>query len=369
MNLTISKEQIIGGLQAVQNVVSTRTTLPILSNVLLRAEGERLELTATDLDVTIACAVEAKVKKAGASTVPVKRLFGIVRELSNAEIDLEVDEKNTCTIRSGSSFYKINGLSADEFPPLPKFKEEKKVVLPQETVKAMMKKTSFAMSTDESRYVLNGIFLSLKDHKLTMVATDGRRLALVDEEVDVAEQSQGEFIVPSKTVNELNRLLGDKGESEIRYAENQASFTLKDDKGASVLIVTKLIEGNYPNYRQVIPSETKERVSLIREEFLHALRRAEIMTSEKSNSVKMSFGKNKLEITANSPEVGEAKETLAINYKGPDMAIAFNPKYMIDPLNALVNDEVFLELIDELSPGVLKINGPFLYVVMPMRLS
>ena len=369
MNLTISKEQIINGLQAVQNVVSTRTTLPILSNVLLRAEGERLEFTATDLDVTVACAVEAKVTKAGASTVPVKKLFGIVRELSSLEIELEVDEKNTCSVRAGASFYRINGLSADEFPPLPKFKEDKKVVLPQETFKSMMKKTSFAISTDESRYVLNGIFLSLKDHKMTMVATDGRRLALVDEEVDIAEKSQGEFIVPAKTVNELNRLLQDKGEVEIRYAENQASFTLKDEKGSSVLIVTKLIEGNYPNYRQVIPAETKERVALVREEFLHALRRAEIMTSEKSNSVKLSFTKNKLEITANSPEVGEAKESLAINYKGPDMAIAFNPKYVIDPLNALINDEVFLELIDELSPGVLKINGPFLYVVMPMRLS
>jgi DNA polymerase-3 subunit beta len=369
MNLTISKEQIINGLQAVQNVVSTRTTLPILSNVLLRAEGERLEFTATDLDVTVACGVEAKVTKAGATTVPVKKLFGIVRELSSLEIELEVDEKNTCSVRAGASFYRINGLSADEFPPLPKFKEDKKVVLPQETLKSMMKKTSFAISTDESRYVLNGIFLSLKDHKMTMVATDGRRLALVDEELDIAEKSQGEFIVPAKTVNELNRLLQDKGEVEIHYAENQASFTLKDEKGSSVLIVTKLIEGNYPNYRQVIPAETKERVALVREEFLHALRRAEIMTSEKSNSVKLSFGKNKLEITANSPEVGEAKESLAINYKGPDMAIAFNPKYIIDPLNALVNDEVFLELIDELSPGVVKINGPFLYVVMPMRLS
>src|SRR5438445_12030229 len=167
----------------------------------------------------------------------------------------------------------------------------------------------------------------------------------------------------------LNRLLQDKGEVEMRYTANQASFTLKDEKGSSVLIVTKLIEGNYPNYRQVIPAETKERVTLAREEFLHALRRAEIMTSEKSNSVKLNFSKNKLEITANSPEVGEAKESLAVNYKGPDMAIAFNPKYMIDPLNALTNDEVFLELIDELSPGVLKINGPFLYVVMPMRLT
>jgi DNA polymerase-3 subunit beta len=313
--------------------------------------------------------VEAKVKKAGASTVPVKRLFGIIRELANSEIDLEVDDKNVCSVRSGASFYKINGLSADEFPPLAKFKEEKKVVLPQETVGSMMKKTSFAISTDESRYVLNGIFISLKDHKMTMVATDGRRLALVDEEVDVSEKSQGEFIIPAKAVNELNRLLQDKGELEIRYTENQASFTLKDDKGSGVLIVSKLIEGNYPNYRQVIPNEVKERIPLVREEFLHALRRAEIMTSEKSNSVKLTFGKNNLAITANSPEVGEARESIAVNYKGKEMAIAFNPKYLIDPLNALPNDEVFIELIDELSPGVLKINGPFLYVVMPMRLS
>ncbi len=369
MNLTIAKDQLLNGLQAVQNVVSTRTTLPILSNVLMRAEGERLEFTATDLDVTIACGVEAQVKKAGASTVPVKKLFGIARELNGTEIDMEVDDKNVCSLRSGPSFYKINGLSADEFPPLPQFKEEKKVTLPQETVKSMMRKTSFAISTDEARYVLNGIFFSLKDHKMTMVATDGRRLALVDEEVDVSEKSHGEFIIPAKAVNELNRLLQEKGEVEMKYSENQAAFTLKDEKGFSVLIITKLIEGNYPNYRQVIPSETKERVTLPRDEFLHALRRAEIMTSEKANSVKLTFGKNNLAITANAPEVGEAKESIAINYKGKEIAVAFNPKYLIDPLNALPNDEVFIELIDELSPGVLKINGPFLYVVMPMRLS
>src|ERR1041385_3638385 len=139
MNLTISKEQLINGLQAVQNVVSTRTTLPILSNVLLKAENDRLEFTATDLDVTIACSVEAKVKKSGSATVPVKKLFGIGRELGNSEIDLEVDEKNICSIRSGASFYKINGLAADEFPPLPKFNEDKKVVLSQETAQGMMK--------------------------------------------------------------------------------------------------------------------------------------------------------------------------------------------------------------------------------------
>jgi DNA polymerase-3 subunit beta len=204
---------------------------------------------------------------------------------------------------------------------------------------------------------------------MTLVATDGRRLALVDEEVDISEKSSGEFIVPAKAVNELNRLLLDKGDVEIKFGENQASFALKDDKGFSVLLITKLIEGNYPNYRQVIPGEPKERIALGREELVQALRRAEIMTSEKANSVKLTFSKNTLTITANSPEVGEARETLAVNYKGNEIAIAFNPRYLIDPLNALAEDEVFIELIDELSPGVLKINGPFLYVVMPMRLN
>jgi DNA polymerase III subunit beta len=369
MNFSIAKEQLIHGLQSVQNVVSTRTTLPILSNVLLRAEDNRLELTATDLDVTITCSVEASVKSKGTTTVPVKKLFGVVRELGSPEIEIETDDKNASSIRAGSSFYKINGLNADEFPPIQKFKETKKIVLPQEKVKSMLKKTSFAISTDESRYVLNGIFIILKEHKMTMVATDGRRLAMTDEEVDIPETSQGEFIVPTKAVNELTRLLQDKGEVEIKFTENQVAFTLKDDKGFSILIISKLVEGNYPNYRQVIPAETKERIALQREEFLQAVKRAELMTSDKSNSVKLHFTKNNLAITANSPEVGEARESLAINYKGKDIAIAFNPAYVIEPLNALNTDEVFIELIDELSPGVLKINGPFLYVVMPMRLS
>src|SRR5882672_2951565 len=151
MNLTIAKEQLLTGLQSVQNVVSTRTTLPILSNVLLKAEANRLELTATDLDVTITCSVNAEVKKSGAVTLPVKKLFGIARELASSDIEMDVDDKNTCSLRSGASFFKIRGLGAEEFPPMPKFKEDKKVVLPQEKVRSMLKKTSFAISSDESR--------------------------------------------------------------------------------------------------------------------------------------------------------------------------------------------------------------------------
>src|SRR6185503_13978669 len=369
MRFTISKEQMMGGLQAVQNIVGSRTTLPILSNVLLRGEEGKLELTATDLDVSVSCVVNVEIKKAGAFTVPVKKFFGIVRELTASELEVEVDEKNVCKLKAGASYYKLNGLAAEEFPPLPQFSEKKKIVFPQEKVKGMLRRTSFAVSTDETRYVLNGIFVSLKEHKLTFVSTDGRRLALTEEEVELTPENEAEFILPTKAINELNRLLQVNGEVEIKFTENQASFQLRDEKGSSILLITKLVEGNYPNYKQVIPGEASERVSLGREELLQALRRAEIMTSEKSNSVKLAFTKNNLTITANTPEVGEGRESLAINYKGKDLAIAFNPGYLMDPLKALDNDEIFLELTDELSPGVVKINGPFLYVIMPMRMS
>jgi len=369
MKLTIARDQLVSGLQAVQNIVGTRTTLPVLSNVLLRAQENRLDLTATDLDVTISCSVEANVTTPGATTVPVKKLFSIVREVGAPEIDIEVDDKHYTSIQAGSSFFRIHGLPPEEFPPLPVFADSRRVVLPQDKVKTMLRRTSFAVSTDETRYVLNGLYVSLKEHKITMVATDGRRLALADEEVEVPADTQIEVIIPIKAINELNRLVLDKGEIEVTFGQNQAAFNLRDEKGFNILLISKLVEGAYPNYRHVIPAESRERVPLAREELLQALRRAEIMTSDKSNSVKLSFGRNSLAITANTPEVGEARESMAINYKGHEFAIAFNPTFLMDALKALDVDEIFFELTDELSPGVVKMNGPFLYVIMPMRMN
>lgn len=367
MKLAITKDQFANGLQAVQNVVGSRTTLPILSNVLLQAEDNRLRLTATDLDVTIASNVEAKVVRKGATTLPARRLVSIVREAAAGEIELEVDDRQVCTLHCGPSVFKIRGLSADDFPPAPNFEERAAITLPQDRLRGMLRRASFAASTDETRYVLNGIFFSLKDHKVTAVATDGRRLALTDEEADIGEAVNVEFIVPTKAVTELTRLLQEKGTVELRHTENQAAFKLLDEAGGAVVVTTKLVEGTYPNYQQVIPRECKERVTLVREEFMHALRRAEIMTSDKSNSVKLHFQRNTLLIMANTPEVGEAQETVTINYRGADLAVAFNPVFLVEALRALDTEEVFFELTDELSPGVLKINGPFLYVIMPMR--
>lgn len=368
MKLTIGQEEFITGLQAVQNVVSTRTTLPILSNVLLNAVGDRLTLTATDLDVTISKTVEAKVEIDGSFTMPVKKLLSIAREVGGSQIEMDVS-KNQCSIKSGSSSYRVNGLPAEEFPPIPNFSGQTTIQMPQDTVKTMLRRTSFAVSTDENRYVLNGLFLIFKENKLTMVATDGRRLALAEEDVELKDDNPLEVIVPTKAIQELSRSLGDKGDVEIQITENQVSFGLKENDGTGSLIVSKLVEGAYPNYKQVIPAESKHRVTLDKEELFHALRRAEIMTSEKANSVKLTFSENNLTFTANSPEVGESRETMAIKYEGEETSIAFNPQFFIDPLKALDEEEVHFEFTDQLSPGVVKVKHPFLYVIMPMRTS
>ncbi len=364
MKFSVSKEKLLAGLQTVQNVVSTRTTLPILSNVLLHAADGKLRLTTTDLDVGVSGAIDAQIDKPGATTLPARRLANIVRELPAAEVQIEIDSKNVASIRCGQSFFKILGLPEEEFPPLPKFEDAKTFSIPQQALRDALKKTSYAISTDETRYVLNGILFSFKDNKLTMVATDGRRLALVDLELEFPRSQEIEIIVPTKCVTELVRLLGDEGDVKMSVGENQIAFEL-----GVTLLVSKLIEGNYPNYRQVIPGEAKERITLERETFLNAVHRVSLLSSEKSNSVKLVFSKNNIEIAANTPDIGEAHESLAVAYKGREFSIAFNPEFLQAPLRALPNDEIYLDLIDEMSPGVIKIQSPFLYVLMPMRIS
>jgi DNA polymerase-3 subunit beta len=364
MKFSVSKDKLLEGLSIVQNVVSTRTTLPILSNVLLQASEGEIRLTTTDLDVGVRGSVEAQVERSGATTLPARRLFSIVRELPAAEIYVDVDSKNLASIRSGPSYFKILGLPEEEFPPLPRFDDAKLFTIAQKDLKDGLKKTSYAISTDETRYVLNGTLFSFKDNKLTLVATDGRRLALVDLELEFPRSQEIDVIVPTKAVTELQRLVKDEGDVKVSIGENQIAFEINQ-----TLLVSKLIEGNYPNYRQVIPSEAKERVTLERETLLNAVRRVALLASEKSNSVKLSFSKGNIDIVATTPEVGEARESLVAMYKGREFSIAFNPEFLMAPLRNLSTDEVYLDLIDEMSPGVIKIAGPFLYVLMPMRLN
>lgn len=362
MKLTITREKFLEGLQLVQNVVSSRTTLPVLSNVLIQTGEGSVTFSTTDLDTGIRTQVEAEVGKPGSITLPARKLFSIIKQLPAAEISLETDAKHSASIKAGNSFFKIMGLPEEEFPPFPKTEGAQVFTMEQKAFKDMLRKTSYAMSSDESRYVLNGALLSFKEGKLTTVATDGRRLALVEQEMDFPKASELDAILPTKAVQELGRILNDEGDVSISVSDNQISFEV-----GTTFLVSKLIEGNYPNYRQVIPSETKERITLERDVLLNCVRRVSLLSSDKSNSVKLTLSENNLEITANTPDVGEARESLAVKYGGKEFSIAFNPDYLSDPLRNLDTDEVYFDFSDELSPGVIRYQKPFLYVIMPMR--
>jgi DNA polymerase-3 subunit beta len=370
MKFIVTKQALLDGLQRIQNIINNRVTLPILSNVLLEVSEKNLSLTTTDLEVTIRTHIPvAMVEKLGSTTLPVRRLFSIIRELPAEEISLETDARNVTSIRSGPSFFKVFGLAKDEFPTLPPLEEKRCFTMTQGELKAGLHKTSYAISLDESRHMLNGVLFSFKEGRLTLVATDGRRLALADTElgeIKYPSDHECDFIVPTKAINELQRLLDDEKELRLHVGENRVSFDLE-----SSLLTTKLVDGKYPNYRQVIPTETNERVVLEREAFFQSVRRVALLSNDKSGSICLNFSQNNLDITSNTPEIGEAKESLAVAYKGANLSISFNPDFLMDPLKNLSDDTIVLELIDEMSPGVFKINSAqrFLYVLMPIRVS
>lgn len=364
MKLVVNKDVLLDGLQKVQSIVATRSTLPVLYNVFLKAEKDRLWLTATDLEVTVRTSLEAKVARTGGTTVPARRFFSICRELPANEIEIDVDDKDVASVRAGAAFYKIIGIAEDEFPPLPKFQGNRSYSIDQKLFKTMLASTHYAASTDTSRPALSGVLASFKGGKLNMVATDGRRMALWEQELATTKETEGDYIIPAKTVGELLRSLGEEGDLRIQVAETQIAFEF-----GQMLVMSKLIDAAYPNFRQVIPTEQGERVSLEREMLLHAVRRVALLLSDKSNSVTLTFGKDSLEVSASAADVGEATEKVSMKHRGKEMSIAFNPDFLMDPLKTLDSDEVSLELSNELSPAVLRSDKPFLYVIMPMRVK
>ena len=364
MKFTITKDKFTNGLGQVLNVVNSRVTLPILSNVLIEAREDELVLTTTDLDVGITGRVAASVAQPGSVTLPARKLATIIRELPDAEITVTVDKDNVASVRCGASFFKILGLGPEEFPPLTEPENAAEFKLSQATLKDGLRKTAYAISTDETRYVLNGIFHSFRDAKLTLVATDGRRLATAEFDVEFPDSQEVDFILPTKAVNEIQRLLTDDGEVRIKVGPSQVMFELNQN-----VLYSKLIDGTYPNFRQVIPGPANHRVTFEREQLLKSIQRVSLLSSDKASTVKLHFGDGEVKLSASSAEVGEAEESLPVKYSGREMSIAFNPDYFMAPLRNLTNDEVHLDLIDELSPGVIKTNEPFLYVIMPMRTS
>lgn len=379
MKFKIHRDHFSNGLQQVLNVVGSKASMPILSNVLIEADGETLSLTTTNLDLGICARIKANVEESGSITLPVKRLATIVKELPNSDVKVEAAANNQVKIASGGSNFKIMGISRDEFPALPEFSDDRSFTIEQSTLAGMLKSVSYAQSSDETRYMLNGVYFTFSEAedadgtgKLSLVATDGRRLAKIDHEMEVGEGLSGNLILPAKTVSELSRLL-DKGDSlKIAFNDRRVAFqihTKDEDDGfvGDIQLVSKVVEGNYPNYHQVIPKETHQRIKVERELFLQSIHRAALVATDKSNSVKIQISNNLMELSASSPDFGESHESLAIDYSGPDLQVAFNPAFLMDPLKALTKDEIFFELKDEVSPGVFKTLESFLCVIMPVR--
>ncbi|MDX9868734.1 MAG: DNA polymerase III subunit beta [Kiritimatiellia bacterium] len=364
MKLTIMRAAFLDGLQTVQNVVSSKGALQILSNALLQAKDGKLSITTTDLDIAERCEVACEVEREGSTTLPIRRLVGMIRELPEGKVLVEVSEEDEATVQSGSSFYKIIGLPTRDYPPVPATEGKFCYRIDQGAFREMLRKTSYAVSQDETRRVLNGVLMAFKENKLTLVATDGRRLALVEHEIEFPPEAETEMILPIKAVSELMRILAHDGDLKIYAQKNQAVFEL----GTTVLS-SKLIDGVYPNYRQVIPAACDERVVIEREALLAALRRVSVVTTDKSNATRLTFSANQLTVSINTPEVGEGRDVVPVKYGGKEISIIFNPEFVMDPLKNMDDDEVFIEMNDGHSPALLKCGIPFLYVLMPLRIS
>lgn len=364
MKFTIQKNEFIKGLQLIQPIVVSHTTLPILYNVLVTAEKEKIILFATDLSISIKSPLQAVVTKTGSSSFNARMLFNIIRELPQDNVEFQIEDKNRAIIQCGQSSYKLLGISADEFPSLPPFQTAHSFTIDQALLKDTLQKINYAASNDESRLILNGVFMSIKNQKLVVVATDGRRLALTEKDVEIPDDQKLDFVIPTKTINELIKILKEEGTVKISLTQNMVSFEME-----SCTIISKLIEGVYPNYQQVIPSQCDEKVTVERESLIGALRRTAIISNERNPAVKMIISKNQLQVMASNTDVGEANEQIPIKYSGKSIAMTFNPNYLIDPLKSLSSDDISIEFTDELSPAVIKSNIPFIYVLMPLRIS
>lgn len=366
MEIRVQKSELLKKITLGVNIAASKpSTLPILNNLLLETQKEgKLKIVATDMEVGISTLLPIEVLQNGSVTVPARKFFDIIKELPETTVEITVTKNNTVTIKAGKSIFKIMGLDKEEYPKLPEFSLEEAIDLEQAVIKESLLLTSFAISHDETRYVLNGALLSIQGNQTRFVATDGRRLAFYKKEIKQKSSKNIEIIIPAKTIHELLKLLGWEGMVKIIHTQNKVIFYFED-----TYLTSSLIEGNFPNYDQVIPKEEKTQVKTNREEFLQAVRRASLLTSPEAPALKFDFVKNKIIVSAKTPNMGEAKEELAAEFKGEEITIGFNPGYFLDVLKNLSDENISISLTSPDKPGLIRGREGYLYVIMPMQLN
>lgn len=370
MEFSVKKFDLLEELNLTQGVVERKTTIPILSNLLFEAKGSRLTITATDLELSIRTSCEAKVKKEGAGTIPAKKLLELVRLLPDEEIRFKLLENHWVQITCDRRNYKMVGMSRENFPALPAFPHAL-VKIPAKLLADAIAKTTFAISLEESRYTLNGALLVLKPGSLAMVATDGHRLAMVETDHKFEGfSSETRVLVPKKAMTEVQRLAAESSDEDaIEFAQDESHLFFQF---GGRLLTSRKLTGQFPNYEAVLPRDANKTVSIERNELQDALRRVSSLADQRSHAVKFTLAKEGVEISASSPEYGEAKEAIEKEFKGDPISIGFNAQYLLDFLAAAADGLISFELKDEQSAGQLRPLGNetcrYRYVVMPMRI-
>jgi len=373
MKFVISTQEFNYLIGRVLNVAAHKATIPILSNILIEARGSELTLTATDLTVGIRCTTEAKVLEEGATTLPAKKLAQLTKELTSVNIEVSTNERDITEIVADSSRFKLNGMSKGEYPALPDMDSAVKFPIEQSKLKDMFFRTSFAVSKEDNRYVLTGVFLQVEEGKATFVGTDGKRLARTHLPIDLDLEFSGSYVIPLKAVEEIQKSLKEEGNAVVYLMPDKIAVQSED-----VLILTKLLSGEYPDVDRVIPEKPEYVVSIHREELISLLRQVALFTTESSQSVRFSFSSGELKLSANTVELGEGTVKMPLNYRGDHLDIAFNPAYVLDILRHSKGETVNMGVTDPFNPGIItddgvdpvKISGPSpVFVLMPMRLS
>ena len=377
MKFKINRDHFSSGLQLVTNIVGARKTMPILQNVLIESKGQSINLTTTNLDLGARCTLKAEVEEEGSVTLPVKELGRIIRELADMEVNVETNESPKATISTRGSIFNVIGMNSKEFPPLPRLEEKKTFLIKRVELITMLKSVSYAQSVNEERYMLKGVFFQFNKDNLSLVATDGRRLAVTIKDTKISEEEEGEFILPSLTVSEIERLPAVGDSLKIAFTDRQVAFEMnveseKEEENGfrdSVYVVSKVVEGKYPNYRQVIPKDDFHVAEVERELMQECVHRAALVSDEK---ITLRIKSSAMEITGQST-LGDACESMPISYEGNETAVSFNPRFLLDPLRSIARDKIDLEFRDDMSPGVFKVSKSdastvsILCVVMPIR--
>lgn len=372
MRFTIATDEFKALLNKLHSIVAQKSTIPILSNILIEAINGELILTATDLTVGVRCFSSAKIEEEGATTLPARRLSQLVKELTAPHIEVVTNEQEVTELIVNSSHFKLHGMSRKEFPSLPDISSAQKFTLSQRELKEVLFHTAFAVSKEDNRYVLTGVFMQIEKGIATFIGTDGKRLAKTKLPVPVDPEHKGSYIIPLKAVDEIQKSLQD--------SNDEATFYLMADKIAveanGSILISKLLTGDYPDVTRVIPQTTEKKVVLHRDELITLLRQVSLFTSDVDHSVRFSFQSGELSLQANSIDIGEGQVSMPVNYQGEPLDIAFNPSYFLDILRHSKEEQVNIELIDSFNPGIItqhtsteSTEASPLFVLMPLRLS